>query len=67
MRDAIAETYPEIFHDYETPMCEPGGFHRACRPATASGRPKTGKANLIVADGAGRGSGHAGAGPTCCA
>jgi anaerobic selenocysteine-containing dehydrogenase len=28
IRRAIGETYPAIFHDYETRMWEPGGFHR---------------------------------------
>ena len=28
IRRAIAETYPEIFHDYEERMWKPGGFHR---------------------------------------
>ncbi|WP_462402921.1 FdhF/YdeP family oxidoreductase [Pseudomonas sp. Marseille-QA0332] len=43
IRKAIAEVYPHIFHDMETRMWEPGGFHRplgAARRqwATDSGR-----------------------------
>src|SRR6185437_2730938 len=28
VRDAIAETYPEAFHDFNARLWEPGGFHR---------------------------------------
>src|SRR5205823_10331331 len=28
IRDAIAATYPDIFHDFNARLWEPGGFHR---------------------------------------
>ena len=28
IRDAIAATYPDIFHDFNARMWTPGGFHR---------------------------------------
>ncbi len=51
IRTAIAETYPEIFHDYERRMWEPGGFQR---PLPARGRDwktETAKANFVTPEG----------------
>jgi hypothetical protein len=41
IRDAIAETYPEIFHDFNARMWTPGGFRKPNGAASASGRPRT--------------------------
>jgi hypothetical protein len=38
IRDAIAQTYPDIFHDFNARLWEPGGF--IARSAPASGKPK---------------------------
>ncbi|WP_158745614.1 FdhF/YdeP family oxidoreductase [Acidisphaera sp. L21] len=48
IRKSIAETYPETFHDYETRMWEPGGFHRDLPARKRVWKTKTGKANFIV-------------------
>ena len=48
IRAAIAETYPEIFHDYETRMWEPGGFHRPIAARNRVWHTPTGKANFVV-------------------
>lgn len=48
VRDAIAESYPSIFHDFNARIAEPGGFPR---PNTARERKwttKTGKANFML-------------------
>jgi molybdopterin-dependent oxidoreductase alpha subunit len=50
VRDAIAETYPDIFHDFNARMWTPGGFRK---PVAAAGRKwntPTGKANFTVPD-----------------
>ena len=47
MRDAIAETYPAIFADFNERIKNPAGFDRPCRRASACGRRQTGKANFI--------------------
>ncbi len=48
IRRAIAATYPDIFHDYETRMWEPGGFHRHLPARHRVWKTKTGKANYVV-------------------
>lgn len=48
IRAAIAKTYPDIFHDYETRMWEPGGFHRPLAARKREWKTKTGKANFIT-------------------
>jgi len=48
IRDAIAETYPEIFHDFNERMWQPGGFARPIAARKREWKTKTGKANFIV-------------------
>ena len=48
IRVAIGETYPDIFHDYETRMWEPGGFHRYLPARHRVWKTKTGKANIVT-------------------
>jgi len=48
IRLSIAETYPEIFADYETRMWEPGGFHRPVPARQRIWKTKTGKANFAT-------------------
>ena len=48
VREAIAETYPENFHDYNDRMWQPGGFHRHLAARHREWKTKTGKANFIV-------------------
>ncbi len=48
IREAIARTYPDIFHDYESRMWEPGGFHRPLPARKREWKTKTGKANFIT-------------------
>jgi molybdopterin-dependent oxidoreductase alpha subunit len=48
IRDAIAETYPDIFHDFNGRMWEPGGFHRPLGAKQREWKTKTGKANFIA-------------------
>ncbi len=47
IRKAIAETYPEIFHDFNVRMMEPGGFHRPLGASQRRWDTETGKANFI--------------------
>jgi hypothetical protein len=51
VRDAIAETYPENFHDFNARMWQPGGFHRHLAARHREWKTKTGKANFIAPDG----------------
>jgi molybdopterin-dependent oxidoreductase alpha subunit len=48
IRDAIAATYPEIFHDFNARMWQPGGFHRPLAARNRKWNTKTGKANFIA-------------------
>jgi molybdopterin-dependent oxidoreductase alpha subunit len=48
IRTSIGETYPEIFHDYERRMWEPGGFHRKLPARERVWKTKTGKANFLT-------------------
>jgi molybdopterin-dependent oxidoreductase alpha subunit len=48
VREAIAETYPENFHDFNARMWQPGGFHRHLPARHREWKTKTGKANFIV-------------------
>jgi molybdopterin-dependent oxidoreductase alpha subunit len=50
IRDAIAATYPDIFHDFNARMWQPGGFHRPLGARHRKWETKTGKANFIVPD-----------------
>lgn len=48
IREAIAATYPEMFHDMNRRMWEPGGFHRPLAARQREWKTKTGKANFIA-------------------
>ena len=48
VRDAIAATYPDIFHDFNARLWKPGGFHRPIAARERKWKTKTGKANFIV-------------------
>jgi molybdopterin-dependent oxidoreductase alpha subunit len=47
IRDAIAKTFPDIFHDFNTRMFTPGGFHRPLPARHRQWKTKTGKANFV--------------------
>src|ERR1700748_1384121 len=49
VRAAIARTWPEIFHDFESRMWTPGGFHRPLPAARREWKTATGKANFLFA------------------
>jgi molybdopterin-dependent oxidoreductase alpha subunit len=48
IRKAISEVYPEIFHDFETRMWEPGGFHRPLGATHRQWATPSGKARFIT-------------------
>lgn len=48
IRDAIAETYPEIFHDFNKRLWEPGGFHRPIAARQRQWNTPNGRANFIA-------------------
>jgi anaerobic selenocysteine-containing dehydrogenase len=48
IRTAIGDTYPEVFHDYDRRMWEPGGFHRSLPARDRVWKTKTEKANFIT-------------------
>ena len=48
IREAIGQTYPEIFYDYDRRMWEPGGFHRDLPARKRVWKTKTGRANIIA-------------------
>ncbi|HWE79146.1 MAG TPA: FdhF/YdeP family oxidoreductase [Pseudolabrys sp.] len=50
VRNAIAASYPDIFHDFNERMFTPGGFHRPLGARHRKWDTKTGKANFIVPD-----------------
>jgi anaerobic selenocysteine-containing dehydrogenase len=49
IRDAIAAVYPDIFHDFNARMWQPGGFHRPLGARKREWKTSTGKANFITA------------------
>jgi len=51
IRDAIAETWPDIFHDFNARMWEPGGFRKPVAAAERKWNTPTGKANFTVPQG----------------
>jgi formate dehydrogenase major subunit len=51
IRDAIAETYPKIFHDFNARMWTPGGFRKPVAAAERKWNTPTGKANFTVPEG----------------
>ncbi|SAL77593.1 FdhF/YdeP family oxidoreductase [Caballeronia telluris] len=48
VRDHIAETYPETFHDFNARMWTPGGFPRALPARERKWQTKSGKAEFCV-------------------
>ena len=48
VREAIAETYPEIFHDFNERLWQPGGFHRPIGARERRWSTATKKANFIA-------------------
>ena len=50
IREAIARTYPEIFHDFNERMWTPGGFRKPVAAAKRQWNTPTGKANFTVPD-----------------
>jgi molybdopterin-dependent oxidoreductase alpha subunit len=48
VRDAIARTFPQIFHDYNQRMWTPGGFHRPLAARSRVWETPNGKANFVV-------------------
>lgn len=50
IRDAIAETWPEIFHDFNARMWTPGGFRKPVAAAHRQWKTPNGKANFTVPD-----------------
>ncbi|HEY4298935.1 MAG TPA: FdhF/YdeP family oxidoreductase [Paraburkholderia sp.] len=48
VRDEIATTYPEIFHDFNARMWEPGGFHRPIPVNERQWKTKSGKAEFMA-------------------
>jgi molybdopterin-dependent oxidoreductase alpha subunit len=50
VRAAIAATYPEIFHDFDARMWQPGGFRKPVAAASRKWNTPTGKANFTVPD-----------------
>jgi formate dehydrogenase major subunit len=51
VRDAIAQTYPEIFHDFNARMWTPGGFHRPLPARHRVWQTESKKAEFKVPDG----------------
>jgi molybdopterin-dependent oxidoreductase alpha subunit len=51
IRDAIAITYPEIFHDFNARMWTPGGFVRPLGARERKWKTGNGKANFMTPDG----------------
>ncbi|HEX8542457.1 MAG TPA: FdhF/YdeP family oxidoreductase [Pseudomonas sp.] len=48
IREAIGQVYPEIFHDMETRMWQPGGFHRPLPAAHRQWKTESGRAQFIT-------------------
>lgn len=48
VRDAIAETYPKIFHDFNARMWTPGGFHRPIPASERKWETKSGRAEFLT-------------------
>ncbi|MFX1766295.1 FdhF/YdeP family oxidoreductase [Paraburkholderia sp. A1RI-2L] len=48
VRDEITKTYPDIFHDFNSRMWEPGGFHRPIPAQHRQWKTKSGKAEFLV-------------------
>ena len=50
VRDLIAETYPDEFHDFNARMFTPGGFYRGNAARERIWKTKSGKAEFTVPD-----------------
>ncbi|MFC4929702.1 FdhF/YdeP family oxidoreductase [Massilia sp. GCM10023247] len=50
IRDAIEETYPEIFHEFNARMWIPGGFRKPVGAASREWKTDSGKAGFTVPD-----------------
>jgi len=50
IRDAIAETFPEIFHDFNARMWTPGGFRKPLGAAERIWKTESGKAEFTAPD-----------------
>ena len=48
VRDAIGATYPDIFHDFNRRLWQPGGFHRPIAARERVWKTEAGKANFAV-------------------
>ncbi len=48
IRDAIAETYPEYFHDFNARMWTPGGFYRGNSARERVWKTESGKAEFVA-------------------
>ena len=48
IRDSIAETYPEVFHDFNARLFTPGGFEKPLKAEHRVWATETGRANFIV-------------------
>ncbi len=48
VRDAIARTWPDIFHDFNARMFTPGGFHRPIPARERKWNTPSGKANFVI-------------------
>lgn len=48
IREAISQVYPDIFHDMETRMWEPGGFHRPVAASQRQWQTPSAKAQFIT-------------------
>jgi anaerobic selenocysteine-containing dehydrogenase len=48
VRDCIALTYPDIFHDFNARMWQPGGFHRPIAARERRWNTPAGKANFVT-------------------
>jgi molybdopterin-dependent oxidoreductase alpha subunit len=48
IRQGIAQVFPEIFHDMETRMWEPGGFHRPIPAAKREWKTESGRAMFVT-------------------
>jgi molybdopterin-dependent oxidoreductase alpha subunit len=51
IRDSIAQTFPEIFHDFNARMWTPGGFIRPLGARERKWKTENGKANFMTPDG----------------
>lgn len=63
IRDAIALTFPEIFHDFNARMWTPGGFRRPLPACQREWHTATGKANFKVPEALGEDPDMPAAGP----